>query len=144
LIKLNELISDEEAPRKNGIEENVLGKLLFAERFSEIRREYSDVLFDAGFDLYKAGLVVNPAEKVSWRLTRDGRKAVIDMLPLWESICSIELDSELQTILSFINSRSPKDGDTFARVVFIDTDDILKELSAGMSFVELSEALREL
>lgn len=143
LKTINDVIANYEQ-RRSGIEESALGKQLFGDRFSDIRRIHSDVLFDAAFDLYKSGLMVDPSKEVFWKLTREGRKAAKDLFTLWEEICSIPLDSELMVILSIINRSSPKDGDSFASVIFIDVEDILKELNNSMGFEEICEALREL
>lgn len=118
--------------RNYGIDEHRLALRIWgdeAERDRYLREpDTKDVLYNALRDLRLLGLV-ELTEDYRLKLTRDGRRAVGDLLQVWEGICEITLDEEEASALKFVNESSTVDGERFAHAHPVSANRLTCELA---------------
>lgn len=132
--------------RNHGIDEQRLARRIWGDRYEEIAGrqktvEERDILFNALFDLAKARLI-DTATDTFMKLTWEGRKAAQDILPVWEEICSVELDPVLERALKIVNERSPVDGEHYAIVRDVSVNTVWGELGGDLAEEEVLQVLR--
>jgi hypothetical protein len=132
---LNKLIK---AGREPHLDEIRLAQILYSEEFRMSpgfwESTHRKAMFDAMNELASLGLVEE--DRGFWTVTVDGRAFARDPLPLWQEICTAELEPDEERILQVVNRLSPKEGSDpdHAWLEEMDREPLLAEygISAGL------------
>lgn len=114
--------------RNYGIDVGRMEKLVWGDRFEELQALFKEqnfryVLDDVVFDLEKLRLIEDGTNNFH-KLSLMGRRAAQNIPQLWVEICRVVIPPVQETILKAVNTLSARDGDGFARVEMIYSDDI--------------------
>jgi hypothetical protein len=115
--------------RQLGVEEWRFAPLLYGEEISSQpgfrESTYFTALWNALHQLEQIQMV---ERKPFWRVTRSGREAAPDTMPVWWQICQERLDEEYKQLLHVINCLSPHTAPDHAWLEEIERSTLVAEL----------------
>lgn len=119
LIKLDEESDHNDYLRNYGIDISRMEKLVWGERFDEIKaffkdQDFRNILDEAVFDLERLRLIEDGTSNFQ-KLSLTGRRAAQNIPQLWAEICEVSVPPIQEKILTAVNRLSAHDGDGFSR-----------------------------
>ena len=116
--------------RSIGVQESDLALVLFSQEVVEQQEFHQSPQLKAMTSALKQLQHMSLVERNPfWKVTRAGRDAAADMLPLWFSICQEKLDEEQQQLLKVMNRWGLDTTDGYAWLKKVTRETLLAELS---------------